>query len=90
MKQIVLIKSVIKKKGETSEGKSVQATFMQYIILKLSKKNPDGLDKEVLDFFRKIKNDKNHGTDGFTSEFLRVFVFRGRNIGTFITRVINE
>lgn len=44
-------------------------------------------DTEVLNFLKKTKNDKSPGPDGFTSEFFKFF---WKDLGTFITRAINQ
>ena len=61
-------------------------------IPKLSKDESDSLEghitnAEVLNFLKHMKNDKSPGPDGFTCEF---FNFWGKDIGTFITRAINN
>ena len=48
-------------------------------------------DKEVLNFLKKIKNDKTPGSDGSTCEFLKLLFYKKKkNIGSFVTRAINK
>lgn len=44
-------------------------------------------EKEVLEFLKKMKNDKTPGPDGFTCEFFKFF---WKDIGSFVTRAINN
>lgn len=44
------------------------------------------IDIEILNFFKKMKNEKSFGFDGFISEFFKFF---WRDLGIFIIRVIN-